>query len=316
MFKRLYPMSLRPQAHDIIRTWAFYTILRCFQMTDKRPFDNIAISAYIMGPDGAPMHASRGNVVDPLEVIEKNSADAFRYFAGLCTMGVDTAFKWKDVEHANKLLQKIWNVSRFAGMQLDGYKPGKAKHTAIDNWLLSKTAAVTKGCTDDWNNYNFSAALQKTEQFIWHDIADNYLEIVKNRLYGTDAESKKAAQDALYNALVTAVKLIAPILPHITEDIWQNLFRKWEKEASIHLSAWPEAGKRDEKIEKEGDAAVEVVSAVRQWKQANKLPLNTELAEITVEKDKEKAIRQFEGDITAVTKAKSVVFGNAFAVKQ
>jgi len=314
LFKRLYPMSLRPQAHDIIRTWAFYTILRCFQMTGEKPFENIALSAYIMGPDGAPMHASRGNVVDPLEVIQKNSADAFRYFAGLCTLGVDTAFRWKDAEHAGKLLQKIWNMCRFAGMQLEGYKPGaKVKYADIDQWMLSKAASTAKGCTADWKEYNFPAALQRAESFLWHDIADNYLEIVKSRLYGTDAASKKAAQDALYRALLTGIKLIAPILPHIAEEVWQTLFRKYEKDASIHLSAWPEPAKTDidKKTEEAGDAAVAVISAVRQWKQANKLPLNAELAELTIEADaKKKAmLKKFLPDIAGTVKAKKTIFG-------
>ncbi|MEM5814560.1 MAG: class I tRNA ligase family protein, partial [Candidatus Aenigmatarchaeota archaeon] len=314
LFKKLYPMSLRPQAHDIIRTWAFYTMLRCFQMTGERPFDTIAISAYIMGPDGAPMHASRGNVVDPLEVIQKNSADAFRYFAGLSTMGVDTAFRWKDVEHAGKFLQKIWNMCRFAGMQLEGYKPGaKVKYADIDEWILSKAATVAKDCTADWEEYNFPAALQRTEQFLWHDIADNYLEIVKGRLYGTDAASKKAAQDALYKALLTGIKLIAPILPHITEEVWQNLFKKFETEQSVHLSSWPEFGAKaaDKKVLEAGDAAVAVISAVRQWKQANKLPLNAELAQIIIEADAKTktALKPFLADIAGTMKAKDVTFG-------
>ena len=318
LFKKLYPMSLRPQAHDIIRTWAFYTMLRCFQMTDERPFNTIAISAYIMGPDGAPMHASRGNVVDPLEVIQKNSADAFRYFAGLCTMGVDTAFRWKDVEHANKLLQKIWNVCRFAGMQLEGYAPSsKVKYEDIDKWILGKAARTAMECTKEWEDYNFPAALQRAESFLWHDIADNYLEIVKGRLYGTDKASKKAAQDALYKALLTGIKLIAPILPHITEEAWQALFKKYEKTESVHLSEWPEAKKTDvdKKIEEEGDAAVAVISAVRQWKQANKKPLNSELELITVEKEKEKLVKPFLDDIKATTKAKKVAFGTEFSVQ-
>jgi valyl-tRNA synthetase len=314
MFKRLYPMSLRPQAHDIIRTWAFYTILRCFQMTKEKPFENIAISAYIMGPDGAPMHASRGNVLDPLDVIEKNSADAFRYFAGLSTLGVDTAFRWKDVEHANKLLQKIWNVCRFAGMQLDGYSPkAKVKYADIDEWILSKAASTAKECTADWNDYNFPSALQRAESFLWHDIADNYLEIVKGRLYGKDVPSKKAAQDALYKALLTGVKLLAPILPHITEEVWQNLFRKLESDGSVHLSAWPSFDKKavDKKTEEAGDAAVAIISAVRQWKQANKLPLNAELTELTIEADAKKKtmLKKFLTDIAATTKSKKVLFG-------
>jgi len=312
MFKRLFPISLRPQAHDIIRTWAFYSILRSFLLTSAKPFENIVISGYIMGPDGTPMHASKGNVVDPLDVIEKHSADSFRYFAGLCSLGVDTAFRWKDIEHANRLLQKIWNMCRFAGLQFENFDPKeKVKYSGIDEWILSKACRLVEECTKAWENYNFAATLQKAESFLWHDLADNYFEIIKGRLYGDDEREKKAAKSALYTALLTGIKIIAPILPHITEEVWQRIFKKFEKIESIHLSPWPKAEKRDEEKEKAGDLAINVISAVRRWKHSKKLPLNAEVKEVVIEApgEKEKALKDFLDDISKTIKAKKISFG-------
>lgn len=315
MFKRLFPMDVRPQAHDIIRTWAFYTILRTLQMVGDIPFKNIVLSGYIMGPDGTPMHASKGNVVDPLEVIEKNSADAFRYFAGLLSLGMDTAFKWKDVGHASRLLQKLWNMGRFTSMQLEGFEKKKVKTRAVDKWILAKLAKLIEENTKSWDEYNFSAAMQRTESFLWNTVADNYIEMIKHRLYGEG--DKEAAQQTLYTVMLSVVKMLAPVLPHITEEIWQRLFKEFEKEKSIHISSWPKVEKKPELavFEKAGDAAVSVLAAIRQWKQENRLPLNAEVKKVVIGREKEDILKDFVDDIKGAMKVKEIGFGSKFLVE-
>jgi valyl-tRNA synthetase len=217
----------------------------------------------------------------------------------------------KDVARGQMLLNKMWNASRFASTAMEGFDGKRPKQLeAMDRWLLSKLMVLIKKSTDNFNAYQYSDARADAEDFFWHSFCDNYLEAVKHRLYsGKDA----SAQWTLYTALNVITKLFAPILPHITEEVWQTLFRKFEKDESVHLSAWPEPAKTDidKKTEEAGDAVVAVISAVRQWKQANQLPLNAELAELTIEADaKKKALlKKFLPDIAGTVKAKKTIFG-------
>ncbi|MEM7820453.1 MAG: class I tRNA ligase family protein, partial [Candidatus Aenigmatarchaeota archaeon] len=308
LFKKLWPMTLRPQAHDIIRTWAYYTILRSVLLTDSAPFRDIMISGYIMGPDGKPMHASRGNVVNPLDVLAKYNADTFRYFASLCDLGVDTPFRWADVEHGARLLTKLWNVGRFVSAKIT--KPGKRPVLAsADAWLLSKLQSLVHESTAALDNYNFTKAMRDLEAFFWTTFCDNYLEIVKQRFYVDDASAKWT----LYYSFLTIIKLFAPFLPHITEELYQKLFKAYENYESIHLSEWPKPEKTliDKKAEAAGDAAVAIISAVRTWKHDQKMPLNAPLKQLIVEADDkmQNALRPFLTDIAATTKAEKIEFG-------
>jgi valyl-tRNA synthetase len=303
LFKKLFPITMRPQSHDIIRTWAFYTMIRSLLLTKKRPFDEIVISGYIMGPDGKPMHTSLGNVVDPLEVLEKYNADSLRYFAGLNSLGTDTAFRWKDLDHCQKLLTKIWNIARFSK---DHMNKEKAKLKAIDKWILNELSDLIKNVTDSMSKYNFSATLPLIEDFVWHKLADNYIEIVKTRLY---QEKDKAAQYALYQCLLNSLKLLAPILPHITEEIWQNLFKDLGE--SIHLSEWPKSELFDKKSKESGEIAVAIISSLRQYKSSKGLPLNSELEKVSIECDDkiQDKLKNVLDDIKSTMKIKNLEFG-------
>ena len=145
-FPKLYPMSMRPQSHDIIRTWAFYTLLRCYLMTDERPWDHIMIHGFIMSPDGTPMHSSLGNVIDPVPILKEYGADALRYYACTCALGEDNAFREKDVIHGKRLATKLWNIGKFTGMvvksrpEMNGLQP-------LDRWILSRFSKVVKNAT-------------------------------------------------------------------------------------------------------------------------------------------------------------------------
>jgi len=152
-FKKLYPMSLRPQAHDIIRTWAFYTILRCSLITGEKPFENIMMGGFILSEDGTPMHASLGNVIDPIEIINKYGSDAFRCYAASCALGEDNPFRTKDVIRGTKLLRKIWNVQQFIKNIVKDKKPDETDLIDIDKWILTKYSKLVKKCTKQMDNF-------------------------------------------------------------------------------------------------------------------------------------------------------------------
>jgi len=286
LFEKLYPMTLRPQSHDIIRTWAFYSILRCTLVTGKHPWDHAAISGFILGPDNRPMHTSWGNVVDPREVIDKYGTEALRYFAANCGLGVDTAYNMETTKHGVDFCIKLWNICRFISGHLRGFDVGSKseEYSPMDKWILSALKQTTDKVTDAYEKYTFNSGLAVLEDFIWHLLADNYLEIVKHRLYNEDEGSPKktAGQKVLYMAILSVLKMLAPILPHITEELYVKIFREREKDKSIHLSSWPAAEFFHEEAYKKGEWGVNLLSDLRKWKTENKISMGKEVEELTI----------------------------------
>ena len=232
-FSKLYPMSLRPQAHDIIRTWAFYTILRCTLITDKKPFENIMMGGFILSEDGTPMHASLDNVIDPLEIIDEYGADAFRCYAASCGLGEDNPFRRKDVIRGTKLLRKIYNVQQFIININKDEKPKKSDLIDIDKWILTKYSKLVKKCTKLMDNFDFSQAMKEIEYFLWHELADHYLEMIKTSIY--ENKNTESIKYTLYTLGVGILKLFAPFFPHITEEIYQDFYKQFEDDKSIHI---------------------------------------------------------------------------------
>jgi valyl-tRNA synthetase len=271
MFNKMFPMSMRPQSHDIIRTWAFYTMLRSEQIASSVPWKDIMIHGFIMAPDGTPMHSSIGNVINPIPIIEEYGADALRYYACTCSMGIDHAFREKDVIRGRRLCNKVFNLGKFVGPRFDSKPEIPAKLRTSDKWILSRYSEVVRSATEYFESYQFDKAMRDAENFIWHELADHYIEMVK-------ARKDDAVKYTLYTTLLGAMKLIAPFMPHITEDVYQEHFRKYEDAKSIHLSAWPEPVLTDKEAEKTGDILKDVIAAVRGWKSDKKMPLNAELS--------------------------------------
>jgi valyl-tRNA synthetase len=272
-YKQLYPMSLRPQAHDIIRTWAFYTILRCTLLTDEKPFENIMMGGFILSEDGTPMHASLGNVIDPLEVIDEYGTDAFRCYAASCALGEDNPFRRKDVVRGTKLLRKLWNVQQFISNIVKEDKPKKPKKIQdIDQWILTKYSKLVTTCTKQMDMFDYSPAMKEIEFFLWHELADHYLEMIKGPLY--NKENIESIRYTLYTVGLGVVKLFAPFFPHITEEIYNNLYKDLEGDVSIHLSAWPEPILIDEEKEQAGETVKEYIAKVRAWKSEQGIALN------------------------------------------
>ena len=286
---QIYPMSLRPQAHDIIRTWLFYTVIKSYLHTETLPWYNVMISGHGLDPNGKAMHKSKGNVIEPLPIVAKYSADALRWWAASAKLGEDMPFKEKEIVYGQKFLNKLWNASRFCAMHLKDYAPSaKPKLELVDHWILTKLNVVIRESTDSFENYEYSKAKTAVEQFFWGDFCDNYLEIVKDRLYSKDEvrkESRDAALYTLYTVLLDSLKLLGPFTPHVTEEIYQCLFRETEGPISLHVSAWPkqEASWEDQEALKMGDAAVQVISLLRQFKNAQSMAQNVPLARVTID---------------------------------
>lgn len=306
--KKIYPFSLRPQGYDIIRTWAFYTIVKNWLHEKSIPWKAVMANGMGLDPKGKAMHKSRGNVVEPLPVKEKYSADALRYWATSVRLGEDLPYHEKDVIRGQKLVTKLWNASKFTGANIKAVK--KSKLTTIDRWILSKLMKVVSSATESFKACEYSQAKSETEAFFWHEFCDNYLEMVKHRLYRN--KNKKAAQHTLYKTLLTVLKLLSPVIPHITEEIYQLYFKKYEKDVSIHVSPWPKVEKLiDKKSEEAGELAKVVISALRQFKSSRKLPLNAEIKKIVLDKKLKSKIKAVENDIKGTMKVKKIEFGKA-----
>ena len=293
-FKKMYPMSLRPQAHDIIRTWAFYTILRCTLLTDKKPFENIMMGGFILSEDGTPMHASLGNVIDPLNVIDEFGTDAFRCYAANCALGEDSPFRKKDVVRGTRLLRKLWNVQKFVGTAIENTKPKDINLNEYsdndDKRILSKYSKLVEKCTQMMDKFEYSKAMKEIENFLWYEFAAHYIELDKSAIYENRDISGRLF--TLYHIGLGILKLFAPFFPHITEEIYQNQYNQFEQDETIHISSWPIPLLDDKEAEEKGEEVKKYISSARAYKSSQGMPLNTYLSSsATFSTDAEKIAR-------------------------
>jgi len=271
-----YPTQLRPQGHDIIRTWAFYTILRTRALVGKRPWDAILVNGMALGEDGHKMSKSLNNFIRPEEVFETNGADALRQWAALGgSPGNDIMFQWKEITAASRFQQKLWSIYRFASPFM---APTGARPMQVDRWLLGELDLAVKNITSAMERYQFDEAFRYIRVWAWEVLADNYIELVKARLYGPDGPERRAAQHTLYTALETLSRLMAPFTPFLSEEIFSSLTGK-----SVHLQPWPEASGM--KVDPAGRAIRDIAAAVRRYKSEQGLPLNSPLPGMVVYSD-------------------------------
>ena len=314
LYEKVFPMNLRPQAHEIIRTWAFYTIVKSYHHFGILPWRDIAISGWVVeGKGGGKISKSRGGFMPPMEMIEKYSADAVRYWAASTGMGKDTTVNEEKIAMGGKLVTKLWNVAKFSQRFLEGYVPPAEfpDFTPTDRWLLSRTQWLIRRVSELFRSYDYAAAKSETESFFWRELADNYLEMCKERLYDETNELREGARYTLYQVLLSIIKLFAPILPYITETIYQALFVVSEGEGSIHTSRWPVANElfTSEKANAAGEALIEVATAVRRYKSEANISLGTELKRLqlaTTEPDFARMLQETIADIMSVTRARQV----------
>jgi valyl-tRNA synthetase len=295
LFERVFPMDLRPQAHDIIRTWLFYTVLRSELEHGTLPWTNAAISGFVLDPDRKKMSKSKGNVVTPVEIFERHSSDAVRYWAASARLGFDAAFDEQQIKVGRRLAIKILNASRFA-LSLEAAE-GEVTDP-LDRSMLKRLTETIAQATDAFDDYEHARALELVERFFW-GFTDDYLELVKGRAYATHGpEAAGSAIASLRLALSALLRLFAPFLPYVTEEVWS-----WWREGSVHRSSWPAPVELDD-ASAGGDPIVYEVAAwvlgeVRKAKALSKRSLRTEAHRVVVFDTEErlKVLRGVERDV-------------------
>lgn len=293
-FNKLFPADLRPQAHEIIRTWAFYTIVKAHLHTNTIPWKHLMISGWCLASDKTKMSKSKGNVITPVDLIRDKGADAVRYWASTSRLGADTAFSEDLLKIGKKLVNKLWNATTFASIHLGKIKaaPKTAREdvaegkitAALDLWILTRLQETVAKATQNFHAFEYCDARVAVEEFFWKDFCDNYLELVKVRAYNETPGDAGAASAhlTLYHCLNTLLRLFAPFLPHICEELWHHLF---DEKNSVHSNGtWPDAANfpSDKKAEASGEAAMQVLEAVRKAKSERNVSIKFPIDEVLV----------------------------------
>jgi valyl-tRNA synthetase len=309
------PYSLRPQAHDIIRTWAFYTIVKAYFHENRVPWDDIVVSGFVR-LKGEKMSKSKGNVIRPQDAIKKYGSDALRFWAAGSKLGEDLNYQEKDLITGKKFVTKLFNASKFVFMNLGKSKPKKPKNLKkLDELFLNELNRVIYTTTTRFVEYNYSKAKSNAEEFFW-EFCDNYLEIVKWRVYNGNKQEKESAFYTLYTSLLTILKMFSPITPFVTEYIYQEYFRKTEEEKSIHLTRWPKIYGKLKKLDKwvADRHFYWILRLIRQQKTAAKKSMNSEII-LTITKEDKSKIKDLLIDLKRVSNAKEIKEGKEFKVE-
>lgn len=310
-YKKLMPMTLRPNAHDIIRTWDFYTIVKSFYHSNILPWKEVMISGFIMASQGEKISKSKSNSKnDPIDLINTYSADVVRYWTATGSLGRDIIFNEEKFKIGARLVNKLYNASKFVWIFLENYTPKQnTKLKPMDKWILQKGREMQKRFTDYFEKYEVGLAMNELENFFWN-FCDNYIELVKVRLYNPDIygeDAKESAQFACYYVLLAMLKMFGIYLPHITEEIYQNTFKSSQKESSLHnmqLTPLPEEVDKD--FISKGEEVCNIVSQIRGYKTENKLSLKTKLTKIEIITKNKEFFESVEDDIKAVTSAQEI----------
>ena len=299
LFQRTFPMDLRPQGPEIIRTWLFDTVVRAHFEHDTLPWSDTAINGWVLDPDRKKMSKSKGNVVTPLPLVEQHGADALRYWAANGRPGTDTAVDVGQMKVGRRLAIKILNASRFA-LGVRGEQVGGEVTAPLDRALLVALGDLVDDATAAFDAYDYARALERTERFFW-GFCDDYLELVKQRAYGASNDpGAMSAARTLELALSTLLRLFAPHLPFVTEEVWS-----WWQEGSVHRSRWPDGrelrdggGSADPAVYA---VAAAVLGAVRKAKTEAQRSLRTEVDVVTVSDRAQqlRALAEVEGDVCA-----------------
>ena len=307
LFGRVFPMDLRPQAHEIIRTWLFYTVLRADVLHGELPWRHAAISGWIVDPDRKKMSKSSGNVTTPADLLARYGSDAVRYWAAGARLGVDTAFDLAQIKNGRRLATKLLNASRFALAFGEREPAAAAAPQPLDAALLDRLAEVVARCTAALQDYDYASALETAESFFWN-FCDDYLELVKPRAYGA-GPGADVAVITLRTALSALLRLFAPVLPFVTEEIWS-----WWHDGSIHRAPWPDPGDYVTRPAHAGtaatpgpaghsplDAATEAIGAIRKAKSERRLSMRAPVdrLRVTGPTDRLRALESVLADVSA-----------------
>jgi len=293
LFESTFPSTIRPQSHDIIRTWAFYTIVKAYYHLNEIPWENVILSGFVYAGKGVKMSKSLGTGINLRSMLDQYGADVVRYWATTTSLGEDMTYKEQDLIRGKKLVRKIWNAARFISMHLER-KPEKTKLKPVDRWILSKLTNTIKDTTKYMDEFNIGKARKVLENFFMNTFCDNYLEMVKYRLYSGKDES---ALYTLYTALDAILRMFAPIMPFVTEEIYTSIYGK-----SIHKQSWP-SEIMDEDTKK-GDTAVEIITRVRAYKSQHHMSQGSEVDTVYIKTNID--LQDFLDDIKNTVRAKNI----------
>lgn len=316
---QILPMGMRSQAHEIIRTWAFYSIVKSLYHTGKIPWKDIMISGFVLAKPGEKISKSKSNGADsPIDLIERHSADAIRYWAANSRLGTDTFFSEDELKISKRFLQKLYNAARFAILQLSDFaKPDLTEGMAllpVDRWILQRVNETTLKAAALLNDYEIGQARHEIDNLFWKDFCDYYIEIAKERLYQPEKhgqEQRYSGQTALYYSLLGILKLYAIYTPYMTEYIYQDFYRQYEKEISLHQTLW-ETAKTEQIYLEFGEHLKNVIANVRREKTEKQMSMKDTIPELisTCPKKFRDFYKKSEKDIRACTGAERVVFRN------
>ena len=313
-FDKILPYDIRPQSHEIIRTWAFYTVVKSALHHNEIPWKNVIISGWVLDPDRKKMSKSKGNVVVPNDLIEQYGADAVRYWSANARLGADTANDEQVFKVGKKLVVKIFNASKFVlnnFHKIDVLDKSNIKNP-LDKSLVSIFNNYLEKITESLNKYQFAEALNLTEDFFWNYFTDNYIELVKNRRLNGSSVDSLSASTTLILILENVLKLFAPFVPMITDEIWLTMY---PDKKSIHLQKWPQ--KIDVDLNNisshEFEVAKESIASIRKEKTSNEIGLGKEVEKITITVNKEKieALNQVLGDVQDAARANNLVINSS-----
>ncbi|MEY3340075.1 MAG: hypothetical protein RL575_1168, partial [Actinomycetota bacterium] len=305
MFERIFPMDVRPQGHDIIRTWLFSTMVRSNFEHDVAPWKNACLSGWILDPDRKKMSKSKGNVVTPSDLFDQYGSDAVRYWAACARPGVDTAFSEDQMKVGRKLATKLLNLTKFVlGAGASDASAAAQPVDLVDQAMLVRLSEVVDAATIALEQFDYARALERTEAFFWW-FCDDYVELVKTRAYG-ETQDSSSARVSLHRALSTVQRLFAPMLPFATEEVWS-----WWQSGSIHRATWPTTAETvagfniaPDSVEAL-DAICEVLGAVRRTKTEAKVSQRAEVAKLVVTAD-EKTVKMLQANLSDLRNAGSL----------
>ena len=314
--KKLFPMDLRPQAHEIIRTWAFYTIAKAMLHEEKIPWKHIAVSGWILDPDRKKMSKSKGNVVTPSQYLDEFGADAVRYWAGLARYGVDTAFDPGIMKIGRRLAMKIFNAGKFV---LQNSAAAGAVTEPLDLAFLAKLKHQCIEASKSFEAFEPAQALMESEKFFWSHFTDSYLELVKTRTWGEKTSSeevrvKASAVHALRLAMGTFLRLFAPVLPYTTEEVWSYFSvgsNVGSNHGSVHHAPYPSAADFEGIAVGEPavfDAAMAAQAAINQQKTLSKVSIARPIAILKMKAHPESLafFKQAQFDVCGATKTEKL----------
>jgi valyl-tRNA synthetase len=336
LFHRVFPMDLRPQAHEIIRTWLFSSVVRSHYEHGQLPWRSAAISGWILDPDRKKMSKSRGNVVTPADLLREYGSDAVRYWAASARPGTDTAYDTGQMKVGRRLAIKLLNASKFV-LGIGDPGAGAVVTEPIDTAMLAVLAETIQAATESFDAFDYARALERAEAFFWN-FCDDYLELVKERAYGHGtAAGRGSARAALRVALSAIIRLFAPFLPFVTEETWS-----WWQDGSVHLAPWPSADEygadeysadeygADEYGAREPGSSIagadreilavasDVIAAVRKAKSGARLSMRTEVTSVAITGPAAvlDRVRRAESDLRAAARTTTINLVEAAAPLQ